>query len=94
MKKYSTIENTIDSIIHEVNVAHNIDCNPKARYHISKQCYIMRNEAEKKWNELGIWLLNNPNAIMEDIQLVREKLNIGEYVRGFKIERPEKGNDI
>lgn len=89
MKKYSKVEDVIDSIIHEVNVAHSINCNPKARYYISKQCYILRNQAENKWNELGFWLNNNTDALMEDIQLVREKLNIGEHVRGFKMERPE-----
>lgn len=75
-----------DMIIHEVNVAHGINCNEQARYHIKKQCSILtseRNTVEKKWNELGIWLLNNPDATVGEIQLVREKLNQGEYVRGF-----------
>jgi hypothetical protein len=79
------VDKAINNIIHEVNIAHSIDCNKQARYHIQKQCTIMRNKVEKKWNELGIWLLNNPDATVVEIQIVREKLNIGDSVRGFKI---------
>lgn len=78
-------DKTIDAIIHEVNVAHSINCNQQARYHISKQCKMMRNQVEKKWNELGFWLNNNPEATLGDIQMIREKLNQGESVRGFKL---------
>ena len=78
-------DKAIDAIIHEVNVAHSINCNQQARYHISKQCRSMRNQVEKKWNELGIWMLNNPEATFSNIQTIREKLNQGEYVRGVKL---------
>ena len=83
-----TTDERIDSIIHEVNVAHSIDCNPQARYHISKQCKIIRNEVEKKWNELGFWLNNNPEATLADIQLVREILNKSNHsIRGVKVDQ-------
>ena len=80
-------DNTINAIIHEVNVAHGIDCNAQARYHIAKQCRIARLEFELKWNELGVWLLDNSDASVTDIQEVRGMLNRGERTRGFKICR-------
>lgn len=79
--------NTINAIIHEVNVAHSIDCSQHARYHIAKQCNNMKSEAnktEKKWNELGIWLKHNPDATVDEIQIIREKLNRSEYVRDLR----------
>lgn len=79
-------ETTIKAIIHEVNVAHGIDCNEQARYHIDKQCYIARNENERKWNELGVWLLNNPCANVADVQETRAMLNRGEGVRDHRLE--------
>ena len=76
---------TINAIIHEINIAHSIDCNDRARYQISKQCTSLRNQSEFKWNELNIWLRNNPSATVGEIQVVRTKLNSGESVRGFRI---------
>lgn len=80
-------DNTINAIIHEINVAHGIDCNAQARYHIAKQCRIARLEFERKWNELGVWLIDNTEASVADIQAVRKKINRGESTRGFKICR-------
>jgi hypothetical protein len=79
-------EATISAIIHEVNTAHGIDCNAQARYHIAKQCRIARTEFERKWNELGVWLIDNTDASVPDIQTVRAMLNRGESVRGYKTE--------
>lgn len=79
-------ETTINAIIHEVNVAHGIDCNAQARYHIAKQCRTARLEFERKWNELGVWLLNNPCATVADVQETRAMLNRGEGVRNHRLE--------
>lgn len=78
---------TTDSIIHEVNVSQSIDCNPRARYHISKQCIILENESKIKWNELGYWLNSNPNATIAHVHLIRQMLENGDDVRGFEIPK-------
>lgn len=82
-----TITNQTNELIHEINIAHNINCNDRARHHIHKHLMKNRNHNERKWNELNIWLRNNPLATVEEIQVVRTLLNNGESVRGFRIER-------
>lgn len=75
------IEDVINATIHGINVAHSIDCNEQARYHIKKQFQIMSNKYYEKWNELGIWMCNNPDASVAEIQKIRAKINGGIYVR-------------
>lgn len=75
-----------DKIIHTFQVAHSLHCNDQARVNIEKLCKIAENTSELKWNELNFWLRNNPLATVEEIQVVREMLNQGKSVRGYKTE--------
>ena len=85
--RLKNLDNSVSSIIHEVNVGHSIDCNQRARYHIQKQCIIIHNKAIIKYNDLKEWIAGNQDASMEDIQLIISKIDAGDDVRGFKIER-------
>jgi hypothetical protein len=79
-------DKVIAAIIHEVNIAHHIHCNAQARFHIDKQCRILRNDSEKKWNELGIWMRENPYASVDEIHVIRAELNLGGSIRGVRIK--------
>jgi hypothetical protein len=78
---------TIGLIIHEINVAQEINCNEKARTKISDHCKGLENILAKRWNELNIWLKNNPQASYEQIQFIREKLTQGKYVRDDRLDK-------
>ena len=81
------LDESVNLIVHDVNVSHSIDCNPRARYHIQKQCIIIHNRAIMKYNDLKAWIAWNEDASIEDVQLVITKIDAGEDIRGFKIER-------
>lgn len=78
------LDQAVTNIIHEVNVAHSIDCNSQARYHILKHCNIINNKSKIKYNDLVEWIADNPEASHEQINRVIEKINQGFDVRGFK----------
>jgi anti-sigma-K factor RskA len=81
------MELLVNELAHEINIAHNIDCNRRARFHIRNLLTKNRNENEKKWNELNFWLRNNPSATVDEVQVVRTLLNSGETVRGFRVKQ-------
>lgn len=81
------LDQAVDLIVHEVNVAHSIDCNSQARYHILKQCNIINNKSKIKYNDLTEWIAGNPEASHEQIKRVIEKINVGDDVRGFKFAK-------
>lgn len=81
------LDKSVNSIIHEVNVSESLDCSKRARYHIQKQCIMIHNRAIMKYNDLKEWIAGNQDASIEDIQLVISKIDAGDDVRGFKIEK-------
>lgn len=68
-------------ITYEVNVAESIDCGHQARTHISSICHTLQNQSERKWNELRLWIKDNPDASLEDIVHICEKLDKGDSIR-------------
>jgi hypothetical protein len=79
-----------NSIIHEVNVSHSIDCSPRARYHILKQCIILDNKSKANWSELKYWMNRFPDAPAKHIRIVMDMLENGKDVRGFEVEEDEQ----
>lgn len=88
--KVKPAEIAINSITHEVNVAESIDCSPRSRYHILKQCTILYNVSKVNWNELSYWMNRNPDAPSKHIRIVMEMLENGKDVRGFEVEEDER----
>jgi hypothetical protein len=86
------VNENIKLIIHEVNVAQSIACNRQAMYHISKKCHEINNYNVKKWNELKIWMKDNPSATLENIQYAMSLLENDKAVRDFKILTFKKTN--
>jgi hypothetical protein len=84
------VDQTINAIIHEVNVAHSLNWSPRARYQIMKHCVILSNKSRILWNEEDIWLNCNPEATVAQIKVVRDMLDNGKDIRGFKF----KGNSL
>lgn len=81
------MDRLVNALAHEINKAHNIDCNDRAKYHIRNHLTSIRNQNEMKWDELNIWLRANTDATVGEIQVVRTELNSGKSVRGFKVKR-------
>lgn len=81
------MQSMIASIVHEVNVAESIDLNKQSRHHISQKCYIIYNQAEQNWNELGFWMANNLDASVKQLQTIRGMLRNGDSVRGFTFNK-------
>jgi hypothetical protein len=79
------IEVIFNNTVHEINVAHGMECNEQARYHIKKQFQILSNKYYEKWNELGVWMCNNPDASVADVQKIRAKIYGGIYARENEI---------
>lgn len=79
-------DESVNLIIHDVNVSHSIDCNPRARYHIQKNCIIIHNRAIMKYNDLKEWIAGNPDASLHEVGEVIKMIDNGENVRGFKFE--------
>jgi hypothetical protein len=56
-----------------------------SNYWQSKYDEIKKENHEKRWNELRIWLRENPNASLKDIQQIMLHLDNGEYIRDIKV---------
>jgi len=74
-----------EKIIHEVNVAESINCNQQTRTRIERECDIAENEYTKKWNELEIWLRNNKDVSVSNVQGLMRILDRGEGVRDVRV---------
>lgn len=48
---------------------------------------IRKENHAKRWNELGIWIGENPMATVKDIETIMEMLDRGLYIRDCKVKK-------
>jgi phage host-nuclease inhibitor protein Gam len=85
-------------IIHVVQENESIQLSDKSRYDIfasvnAAASYwkvdsdkLRKENYEKRWNELKIWIARYPQATVKDIETVMEMLNRGLYIRDCRVE--------
>lgn len=96
MKLDARVEHLANHICHMVNINESIHLSHKSRHDVfftvravadywKKDSDKLREENHaKRWNELTIWLRENPHATGEEVQKIMNRLNQKESVRGVK----------